>query len=131
MKILGHACICPMCRFAFTAYLADQYNPPVDEVAHDKRSLLCNVCDRAFLNTLFRVVQQEILSHGGLALDSLRLSALQQEAQRAGEPGQEAQAGTGETSSVSSGVQGLSHTDRDTLFQDRVPNPVGAPPDTL
>lgn len=131
MKIHAWQCVCPICHHQFVAYLSDAWTPSPDEDSPGRRRLLCNVCDRAFLNTLFAVFGDEVRRHGPISFSELCLSAMQQEARRAGEPGPEAQAGTGEARRVSDGVQGVSHKPRDAAFQDRVSGPLGTSPETL
>lgn len=124
MKIIAWACVCPVCRFTFTAYLSDRWQPRRDEVAHDKRRLLCNVCDRAFLNTLHDILGEGVTKHGRSSLHELCLSAMQQEAHRTSEPGTQATAGTDNPHSVPDGMQGVSYPDRDEVFSDRVSGPM-------
>lgn len=120
MKILAWACICPVCREPFTAYLAECEDYQRDEVAHDRRALLCNVCERLFLSQLYSAIAEDVTRDGLLSTLRLRMSALRDEAQRAGEPGHEAQAGIGQPSGIRCDVQGLPLRDRDTMLSHRV-----------
>jgi hypothetical protein len=131
MKIVIWPCMCPVCRTAFSAYLADCINPQRDEVAHDKRSLLCNVCEQAFVAALFHALREEGVDSRGLALSRLSLSALRKEAQRAGESGKEATIGTGEPGSLFSGVHGLHDKGCDTDVSHGVPGVLDSPNETL
>ena len=114
MKIISWACVCPVCRYCFTAYLADVQNPERDEIAHDKRTLLCNVCERRFINRLYRAMIDEVTPDGPVSLERLCLSAMCTEAHRAREPRPEAEVGSGPPCGLPRGVQGLSPGDRDT-----------------
>ena len=124
MRVIQWPCICPVCRFDFTAYLADTQNPERDEVAHDRRALLCNVCERTFVNRLFAAMAEEMCPDGQLPTLLLRLSAMCKEARRAREPRPEAEVGSGPSSGFPGGVQGLPHGDRDTEVPQRIPGHV-------
>ncbi len=131
MKIIVWPCVCPVCRVAFSAYLADVFNPQRDEIAHDKRALLCNVCERKFLNLLYSSMERECGGLDGLASRLVSLSALRSEAQRAGEPGSQATVGTGEPSGLFDRVQGMHNGNRDEGVSSSVRGVLEAPESTL
>jgi hypothetical protein len=131
MRIISSACICPSCRHAFTAYLADVQNPERDELAPDKRALLCNICERSFVNRLFLAMAEEMCPNGQLPTLLLRLSAMCKEARRAREPGQEAEVGSGSPSGVPGRMQGMLDGDRDTDVSHGVSEHVESPHETL
>lgn len=111
MRILSQRCICPACRQHFSAFLADCEHPQRDEVDPSQRALLCVMCERAFINSLYEAMRKELNLHGELSAFNLRVSALLQEAQRPGEPGPSAPAGTDQARRVSSHMQGVSDRD--------------------
>lgn len=108
MKIISHPFICPCCRLPGTAFLADCHKPPHDEIAPDKKSLLCNECERWFVNVLFQMVGKEV--RGTYGMETLRrsVSALCPKAQSTGEPGPTAADSTGDPGRVPDEVPGLS-----------------------
>lgn len=108
MRIISQRCICPVCRDHFTAFLADTENPQLDEVDPSQRSLLCVVCERNFINSLYRDIFTELHNRGELPIERLRLSALLQEAQRAGESRSPTEIGTDQPGRVPAGLQGMS-----------------------
>lgn len=131
MKIIVWACICPVCRCPFSAYLVDCQNPQRDEIAHDKRSLLCNVCEQAFVSALYHALHKEGVDSRGLALSCLNLSALRKEAQRAGEPGKEASVGTDKPCGLFGHMHGMQNQGRDKGIPHRVSGVLESPHETL
>lgn len=76
MKVFQYQCVCPMCRVDFTAFCIDRLTPPADEVAYDRKSLLCDICERRWVNALFRSFKREGGFPGGITIDPVRLSAM-------------------------------------------------------
>lgn len=131
MRILSQRCICPVCRQHFTAFLAECENPQRDEVDRSQRALLCVVCERAFINSLYHAMRHDGAANGEFPISGVRLSALCPEAQGAGESGQSAQVGTDNPRGLSAGLQGMSDSDRNTAVSHRVSEHVDATPETL
>jgi hypothetical protein len=131
MKVLSYRCICPVCREHFTAFLGDTENFQRDEVDHSQRALLCIACERKFLNTLYLAIRMESTADGDVQAMRLRLSALLQEALRAGEPGPSAQVGTDQARGLSPGMQGMPDGNRNKEVSHRVSGHVEQAHETL
>lgn len=86
MRIYQWACICPMCRVEFTAFTGDEVPPERDEVAYDKKSLLCNLCEHRFVNVLFQEIAGIMRTNDGMAYLEMRLPKMPATAPVAGEP---------------------------------------------
>lgn len=100
MKVYQYSCICPICRVDFTAFLIDRLIPPQDEIAHDRKSLLCDQCERRFVNAVFRSFITAGVFPNGVPIDPVRLSALLRETHGSNKPVQAAADGTGEAARV-------------------------------
>lgn len=131
MKMTAWQCICPVCTYHFSAFMADCINPRRDVTDPSKRSLLCSNCERAFILALYAALQAEGVDSRGLALSCLNLSALPRKTQRAGESGREATIGTDQPSGLFSGLQGMHPQDRDEGVSRGVSSVMDAPHETL